>query len=257
MRLSIENVEFRYASAPVLTNICMEIGSSEIVAICGPNGVGKSTLIRCINRILKPQGSIRLEGRDINDMSMMHIAKHVGYVPQSVPNVFSMTVFEMVLMGRRPHIGWRSSRIDEEKVIEVLELMEIEDLAMRDFNELSGGQRQKVILSRALAQEPDVLLLDEPTSSLDLRHQLEVMELIRTLVDKKSLSAVMAIHDLNLASRYADKIIMMKEGRIYSAGDSESVMTPQNILSVYGVVAAVRNELGKPYIIPIKNGKTI
>ena len=134
--------------------------------------------------------------------------------------------------------------------------MGIEDLAMRDFNELSGGQRQKVIICRALAQEPKILLLDEPTSSLDLRHQLEVMEIIKGLSAERSLSVIMAAHDLNLASRYADRIIMMKNGRIHGAGDSASVLTPQTILSVYGVVAAVREELGKPYVVPLRSEKT-
>jgi len=255
MRLKIRDVEFSYASARILKNISMELAPSEMAAVCGPNGVGKSTLIKCINRILKPHGSIELEGRELRNMSMMQIARRVGYVPQNLTSVFSMTVFEMTLLGRRPHLGWRSSQTDKEKVIEILELMEIEDLALRDFNELSGGQRQKVIICRALAQEPEILLLDEPTSSLDLRHQLEVMEIIRGLVVEKSLSVIMAVHDLNLASRYADKIIMMKDGRIHSAGDSVSVLTPPNILSVYGVVAAVREELGKPFIVPLKSEK--
>jgi iron complex transport system ATP-binding protein len=129
--------------------------------------------------------------------------------------------------------------------------MDLQDYALTDFNRLSGGQQQKVIISRALAQEPDVLLLDEPTSNLDLRHQLEVMELIKGLVAEKGISVIMAVHDLNLASRYADKILMMKDGTIYRAGNSSDVLTEEVILSVYGVVAVVREESGKPYIVPI------
>lgn len=253
MKLKIKDVEFRYASTPILENICMELAPSEILAIVGPNGVGKSTLIRCIDRILKPQkGSMLLDGREIKEMSMTEIARHMGYVPQSSSGVFPVTVFDMILMGRRPHLGWRSSVADIEKVVEVLKLMEIEDLALHDFNELSGGQQQKVLIARALAQEPEVLLLDEPTSNLDIRHQLEVMETLKKLVMEDGISAIMAVHDLNLASRYADKVIMMNAGSIFSAGDPASVLTPGNIRSVYGVEAVVKNYGGRPYIMPIR-----
>lgn len=249
--IKINDVEFKYASKPILQNICLELAPSEITAVCGPNGVGKSTLIKCINKILQPNGSIRLGEKEISDMSMMHIARHIGYVPQRVSNAFSITVFEMVLMGRRPHLGWKNSQTDNTKVVEILRRMQIEDLAFTDFNQLSGGQQQKVIIARALAQEPDVLLLDEPTSSLDLRHQLEVMELVRNLAEEKGLTVAMAVHDLNMAACYADKIVLMKNGRIYDAGDASSVLTSDNILSVYGVIATVKKENGKPYIIPI------
>ena len=256
MKLKIKDVEFKFAGSPVIENICMDVASSEIVFICGPNGVGKSTLIRCLNRILNPQkGNIIIRGQNINDMSLQEISRHMGYVSQSLANVFPITVFEMVLMGRRPYLGWRNSKEDEEKVVEILELMEIDDLALRDFNELSGGQQQKVIISRALAQEPGILLLDEPTSNLDIRHQLEVMEIITNLVAEKEISVVIAVHDLNLASRYADKIIMMKNGKIFCEGDPVSVLTEENILSVYGVVSIVKNESDKPYIIPIGKKK--
>lgn len=257
MRLKINDVEFRYASTPIIEDICMDVAPSEIVTICGPNGVGKSTLIKCIDRILKPEGSILLDGQEIKNMSMIEIARQIGYVSQSSSNVFPATVFDMVLMGRRPHAGWRSSEMDEDKVIEILKLMGMEDLALRDFNELSGGQQQKVIIARALAQESKVLLLDEPTSNLDIRHQLEAMEIIKNLAKEKEISVIMSVHDLNLASRYADKIIMMNKGRIFSAGAPSLVLTSENILSVYGVETVVKNESGKPYIVPIRSVRRI
>lgn len=254
MKLKINNVEFGYTNTPIIKNICMEIAPSEIIIICGPNGAGKTTLVRCINRILKPQkGSILLEGRKMEEMSMIEIARHMGYVPQSSSPVFPLTVFDMVLIGRRPHIGWRCSETDVERVVEILKLMKIEDLALYNFNELSSGQQQKVIIARALAQEPEVLLLDEPTSNLDIKHQLEVMDIIKNLVSKKGISVIMVVHDLNLASRYADKIIMMKDGRIFNAGSPELVLAPENILTVYGVECVVKNELKKPYIVPIRS----
>ena len=255
MKLKVNNVEFSYNSTPVLENISMELDRSEILGVVGPNGAGKSTLIRCINRILKPQrGSILLEGQEIKHMGMMEIAKKLGYVPQTASHTFPATVFDTVLMGRRPHIGWRSSEKDTKNVVEVLKLMEIKDLAMRDFNELSGGQQQKVLIARALAQEASTLLLDEPTSNLDIQHQLEVMEIVKDLVTKKGISAIMAVHDLNLASRYTDRVIMMKGGRIFDAGSPYDVLTPENIMSVYNVETEVINRNGrKPYIVPIRS----
>lgn len=257
MKLKVRDVEFGYTSVPILKDVCIELAGSEVLGVVGPNGAGKSTLIRCIDRILKPQrGSILLDGRDINEMRLMELAKRMGYVPQSTSQIFPATVFDTVLMGRRPHLGWRSSEKDEEKVLDVLQMLNIENLAMRDINELSGGQQQKVFIARALVQEPDVLLLDEPTSNLDIRHQLEVMEIITSIVREKKISAIMAIHDLNLASRYADRIVMLNGGTIIDAGNPSSVLTPKNIKQVYGVEAVVRNESERPFIVPIRPVKS-
>ncbi|MHC1611002.1 MAG: ABC transporter ATP-binding protein [Candidatus Methanospirareceae archaeon] len=253
VRLKVKDLEFSYASVPVLKDVCIELAESEVLGVVGPNGAGKSTLIRCIDRILAPQkGSILLDNRDIKEMRLMELAKEMGYIPQSTSHIFPATVFDTVLMGRRPHLGWRSSEKDEEKVLDLLQMLNIEDLAMRDINELSGGQQQKVFIARALAQEPDLLLLDEPTSNLDIRHQLEVMEIIKSIVREKKISAIMAIHDLNLASRYADRIVMLNGGTIVEAGDPSSVLTPENIREVYGVAAEVKNNNGRPYIVPIR-----
>jgi iron complex transport system ATP-binding protein len=252
MKLKIKEVEFGYTSVPILKGVCLELAQSEMLGIVGPNGAGKSTLIRCINRILAPQkGSILLDEREIKEMRRMELAKKLGYIPQTAGHAFPATVFDTVLMGRRPHIGWRSSEKDSEKVLDVLQILNIEDLAMHDINEISGGQQQKVFIARALAQEPDVLLLDEPTSNLDIRHQLDVMDAIKNLVRAKEISAIMAIHDLNLGSRYADRIVMLNGGTIVAAGNPSSVLNPENIKHVYGVEAVVKNESGRPYIVPI------
>ena len=254
VRLKVKNVEFSYASVPILKDICIELAASEMLGVVGPNGAGKSTLLRCIDRILKPQrGSILLDEREIKKMSMIELAKKLGYIPQSTFQVFPATVFDTVLLGRRPHVGWRSGEKDRKKVLKALQMLNIEKFAMRDINELSGGQQQKVFIARALTQEPDVLLLDEPTSNLDIKHQLEVMEIIKSIVREKEISAIMAIHDLNLASRYADRIIMMNDGEIFSAGDSVSVLTPESIKQVYGVEAEVNHIHGRPYIVPIRS----
>jgi iron complex transport system ATP-binding protein len=251
MVLKIKDVAFRYTSMKVLDGVSMELEDSEIVGIVGPNGAGKSTLIRCINNILNPySGSITLDSIDTKSLSRMQIARILGYVPQSSANPFPSTVFDTVLMGRRPHSGWRSSPRDIQKALEILELVGIKELAMRDFTELSGGQQQKVILARALAQETDALLLDEPTSNLDIKQQLETMEIVRSLVHQKGISSIMAMHDLNLAAQYADRILMLKNGSVFDVGSPFSVLTPENIWEVYGVEAVIKEDDGKPYIIP-------
>ena len=252
MKLKVNNVEFAYNSIPVLENISMELNRAEVLGIVGPNGTGKSTLIRCIDRILNPErGSIFLDEQDISKMARMEIARKIGYVPQSIEGVFPASVIDTVLMGRRPYLGWKSSKEDLDHVLEVLELLGMMEFAMRDINEISGGQQQKVLIARALAQKADILLLDEPTSNLDIRHQLEVMEIMKDIVKNKGISAVMALHDLNLASRYADRIIMMKGGKIFAAGNPASVLTVENIKQVYGVRALVKDDGERPYIIPI------
>ena len=253
MRLKVNKIEFAYNSTSVLENISLELDRSEILGIVGPNGTGKSTLIRCIDQILKPQqGTILLDENDITTMNRMEIARKMGYVPQSTTRVFPASVVDTVLMGRRPHLGWKSSEEDMDKVLEILELLGIVEFAMKDFNEISGGQQQKVLIARALAQEADVLLLDEPTSNLDIRHQLEVMEILKDIVRKNGISAVMAIHDLNLASRYTDRILMMNGGRIFAAGDPASVLTVENIKRAYGVEVLVKSDGERPYIIPLR-----
>lgn len=253
MRLKIRDIEFGYGSVPILKNVCMELKRSEMIAIVGPNGVGKSTLIRCIDLILTPNnGSILLDGQEMKKMKRTEVAKKMGYVPQKASQSFPATVYDTILIGRRPHLGWQSSDEDNGKILDVLELLGIEDLAMKDFNDLSGGQQQKVMIARALAQDADILLFDEPTSNLDIRHQLEVMEITENLIHEKGMSVIMAVHDLNLGSRYANKVIMMYKGGIFSAGDPASVLTTENIKKVYNVEAEVSNRNGRPHIIPIR-----
>ncbi len=253
MKLSIDGVTLSYASVPVLHGISMEFCEPGVVGIIGPNGAGKSTLLRCINHVLTPKsGTVCLDGKKTRDMDAVEIARNFGYVPQEFPITFQATVFDTVLMGRRPFSSWRISREDVEIAGAALKLLNLEQVALRYHSELSGGQQQRVLIARALAQQSRVLLLDEPTSKLDIRHQLEVMDIIRTLVDKRGLLSILVIHDLNLASRYADRLIMLKEGKIYAAGDPASVLTQENIRAVYGVEAAVVLEDNLPHIIPKK-----
>jgi iron complex transport system ATP-binding protein len=203
--------------------------------------------------LLKPQkGNIIVDDMSIINMKREEISKKIGYVPQSSTSLFMLKVFDMVLLGRRPHTTWRSSDKDKKKVLNALRLLNIEHLAMKNFNELSGGQRQKVIIARAIVQETDVLLLDEATSNLDIRHQLEVMSIIRKLVDDLGISVAMIVHDLNIAARFSDKIIIMNEGKIVACGTPEEVLTEENISSVYGVEICISNIKNKPYVVPLK-----
>lgn len=253
MNITIKNLTFGYNGSRILDGLDLVVEDSEVLGLVGPNGSGKTTLIKCIDKILKPKGSILIDGRDIEALSRTELAKSLGYVPQSSSTPLATTVFDTVLMGRRPHISWRVSDSDLEKVADILELLHLESLAMRDFSQLSGGQKQKVLIARALAQEPEVLLLDEPTSSLDMRHQLEVMETIASLVKKKEISAVMALHDLNLACMFVDKLAILKGGNIFAAGEPADLLNAKNIRDVYGVEAVVMNSLDRPYIVPLRS----
>jgi iron complex transport system ATP-binding protein len=254
MNITVQGVTFTYRSTPSLIGISLTLQESEVLGMIGPNGSGKTTLLKCINKILEPkQGTILLDSQEVKKMSRLEVAKHVGYVPQStVSNPNALPVFEIVLMGRRPHISWQSSEKDNTKVWAALKMLGIEHLAMRDFYELSGGEQQRVLIARSIAQEAKVLLLDEPTSNLDIKHQLEVMNLTRKLVTKEKLAAAVAIHDLNLAARYCDKIVMLKDGKVFAAGNAQTVLNPETIRTVYGVEVTINHTNNIQYIIPIE-----
>ncbi len=249
--LQVDALRFGYRKRIILDNICLDIHKGEMVSIAGPNGTGKTTLIKCLAGIHRPtSGRVKINGKDIFEMHRREHARCVGYVPQSSPSKFPITVFEAVLMGRRPYITWKPSKADYEKTARVIESMNLKDIALRDFDKLSGGQKQKVLLARAIAQDTDYLLLDEPTSNLDLKHQLDVLEMIADLVKTKQVAAVLAMHDLNLASRFSHRVVMMKQGHILYQGTPLEVMTPENISTVYGVHAIVSQNEGHPYILP-------
>lgn len=234
MKLSIHNVTFSYNGWPVLKEITEEINKGDFVAIVGPNGSGKSTLLRCIDGILKPHaGSILLDGHNIQHLNRPARAKTFGYVPQEAGHTPPATVYDTVLMGRKPYIGWKIRDADKSITSRIIRELHIEDIAMKDVNKLSGGQRQRVFIARALAQQPEILLLDEPTANLDLRHQLEVLQLLQR-VSKQNITTLVAIHDLNLAAQYCSRFIMLKEGRIFSSGGQE-ILTRKNIETLYHI----------------------
>jgi iron complex transport system ATP-binding protein len=255
MRLQVKNICFCYGSWEALQNIELEAKAGDVLSIIGPNGAGKSTLLRCINRILKPRlGTVYLDGNEISLMSERERAKKLGYVPQSATQAFPSSVFETVLMGRRPHLNWSVSQQDLEVVERVLSQLGLMGMAVRLMSDLSGGERQKVLIARALAQEPEVLLLDEPTSNLDVRHQLEVLELVREVAHHRGKCVITVMHDLNVAGRFSDQMLMLKGGQVFAVGSPWSVLTPENVKAVYEVDSIMMKTIVGPQIIVLELG---
>ncbi|MBN2552712.1 MAG: ABC transporter ATP-binding protein [Spirochaetales bacterium] len=250
MILGVDGITFRYNSHPVLEDITFEVHTHQITAVLGPNGAGKTTLLRCINRILKPEsGTVRIEERDLAHSSSREIARRVAYVAQrSEPRRIS--AFDAVLLGRKPHIGWDVSRHDLEMTQATLKRLDLEHLSLRYTDRMSGGEYQKVCIARAVVQEPTVMLLDEPTASLDLKNQLAILRLLRTIVRGHRMCAVITMHDLNTAFRYADNFLFLKNGRIYAAVD-RSEISGAIVEEVYGVPVAVQWHQDHPVVLPL------
>ncbi len=253
MKVVVEDLYYSYPGKDVLKGVNLSLKETEIMCVVGPNGSGKSTLVKCVEGLQMPRsGKILFNGEDASGFSRPEIARMIGYVPQSSGQLFSSSVFDTVLMGRKPYYSWRCSDEDIDIVADILQLMELDDLAMDNFNNLSGGQQQRVLIARALAQMPELLLLDEPTSALDIAHQLEVMEIIHDLVHDRKISVMMVIHDLNLASRYADNILMLFEGRVYATGSAKDTLTRPNIAEVYGVETSIHDLDGTLSVTPVR-----
>lgn len=251
MNLQVKGIEFSYNHHPILDGIHFGLGPGEILGVLGVNGAGKSTLLKCINRILRPRaGSILLDELDVRKMRGDEIARHFGYVPQKYTEE-SLTVFDAVLLGRKPYIQWSASTEDLLIVEDILTRLHLEHLAQRPVDRLSGGELQKVIIARALAQKPEILLLDEPTSNLDLKNQLQVMHIIAKAVKDYRISAIVSLHDINLAMRFVDSFLMLKQGKIHFLSSKEKV-TPEDIEAVYGVKVIISQINDYQVIVPIE-----
>lgn len=249
MILTIEQLAFGYNGHRILTDINLNVRPGELLAILGPNGVGKTTLLKCVNTIHRPgKGSILVEDRNVLQMSLAEIALGIGYVAQR-SEATRMTVFDAVLMGRKPHIRWRLAERDMEIVEAALQQLDLAPLSLRHINELSGGELQKVAIARALVQEPRLLLLDEPTSSLDLRNQINILSIIRKIVDSHRIAAVMTMHDLNSALRYADRYCFLRNGSVHATCD-RSTISADIIEEVYGLPVSIHHIDNYPFIIP-------
>ena len=240
--LEVQNLSFSYGDNHVLKEIELSIPENELVSILGINGAGKSTLLKCLNRIITPQtAEIKLKSMDLNELDLVEISKLISYVPQSVRSSFSMDVFDVVLLGRRPYINWRIGENDRKVVSDTLRFLNLEDFAFRKFNQLSGGERQRIIIAKAIAQEPQLFLLDEPTSDLDLKNQIQVMKKLKSLVSDTDSpkSALIAIHDINIAARFSDRIILLSDGKIVADGTPVEVLTSENIAKVFDVTSEI------------------
>jgi len=251
--LQAKDVSFGYNGRKVLDDVRFSVSPGEIMVILGPNGAGKTTLLRCINNILKPTGgAVWVDGRKVTGMSPQQIAHRVGYVAQQ-QSAGRLTVFDAILMGRRPHIQWRVSDEDLRIVDGAIKSLSLQSLAMRYIDQVSGGELQKVAIGRALVQEPKLLLLDEPTSNLDLRNQLEILRLLRQAIQEHGLAAVMTMHDLNMALRFADKYLFLKNGRIFDVGRPEEI-SAETVEAVYGVAVEIHRNNGHPLVVPVEEG---
>ncbi len=249
--IEVNNLCFSYGKEQntVLKGIDFAAADGSITAVLGINGVGKSTLLKCINRILQADsGDIRLDGESTQDMSNRELAKRIAYVPQTIGKS-ETTVYDMVLLGRKPYIKWDVAQNDHEIVERILKKLNLEKYAVRSIATLSGGEAQKVMLARALAHEARVLLLDECTTRLDPKNQHEVLELVQTVTVENKLSTICVVHDLNLAVRYCDNYLFIKDGEVYAYGGRE-IVTPETIETVYRIHTHIIEHMGVPVIVP-------
>ncbi len=240
-RISAEGLSWEIDARKILKDVSLHAGRGQFVGLVGPNGAGKSTLLRAISGILAHvEGTVCLDGEDIRSLSSRKVAANLALIPQIAPYTYGFTSLELVLMGRYAHLGrfQIEGRDDHRIAVDAMELTETSEFAERTMDTLSGGERQRVLVARALAQQPRVLLLDEPTSNLDILHQLKVLDVVRQLVDD-GLAAIAAIHDLNMAARYCDRLLLLQDGQVVVEGPAEDVLTPETIESAFGVNAAV------------------
>jgi iron complex transport system ATP-binding protein len=256
--IRLEKVGFRYDRSWVLKGVSLDAERGAFLGILGPNGSGKTTLLNLIDGVIAPrEGRVLLEGTDAASLERNELARMVAVVPQDSPLIFSFTVQEIVLMGRAPHLGrWRfEGKRDFEIARDVMERTGTLPLAGRSMSELSGGERQRVLIARALAQEPRILLLDEPTSNLDIRHQSTFFSLVSELNRTQGLTVIAVSHDINLASLYCRRIVLLKEGAVYGEGTPEDIITEESILDVFGAPVRVDRhpQTGRPRITPICN----
>jgi iron complex transport system ATP-binding protein len=236
MTLSIEHIAFSHSSTSILHDVSFSVPNGSLLALLGPNGAGKSTLAKIIARIHKPSdGSIRLGDANLLKIPRKQHARIVSYVPQSSSVPFELNVQESVMMGRTPYAGLRPRNKDYAIVDAAIRALSLEPLRKKNLSELSGGQAQRVLIARALAQEPEALILDEPTSALDLRYQVETLELVRSVSVERRIASIIVIHDLNMAAAYCDEVVLLDQGEVVRQGRPEAVLTAETLSRIYGV----------------------
>jgi iron complex transport system ATP-binding protein len=248
--LTVSGVYFSYNNHPALKDINFTLEEGQVLGILGVNGAGKSTLLKCLNRILHPQlGTVLVEKSDISQLTGQEVARQMGYVPQRHPESL-LSVYEAVLLGRKPHMGWAVSPTDYAVVETILKQMDMTHFSHRRLCDLSGGEVQKVMIARALAQTPRILLLDEPTSNLDIKNQLEVMGMIRHVVKEQRLSAVVSIHDLNLALRFSDVFLFLRNHRVHALHTRDE-LSAETIRDVYDVEVTLVDAGNHLLVVPV------
>nr|WP_290454029.1 ABC transporter ATP-binding protein [Corynebacterium stationis] len=254
--LHVKDVSVGYGERTVLDTLNVDIKRGAVTSIVGPNGCGKSTLLRTMSRLLNPtKGEIVLDGKSIHDIPTRKLATQLGLLPQTPIAPDGIVVADLVGRGRTPHQGilGRWSQQDYDIVAEALETTGISDLAERSIDELSGGQRQRVWIAMALAQRTDTLLLDEPTTYLDVKHQLDVLDLLTELNRDRGTTIVMVLHDLNLAARYSDELVAVSGGKVFAHGHPRDVITKENVKSVFGIDSVIITDpvSDQPAVMPI------
>lgn len=256
-RLRSVGLHVGYDDKPVVHDLDLDLHDGAVTTVIGPNGCGKSTLLRALGRLLRPSaGEVLLDGTRIDKTSTKQVATQLALLPQSPSAPEGLLVRDLVARGRHPHQSWlrQWSADDEEVVAETLRWTSIEDLADAAVDQLSGGQRQRAWIAMALAQQTGLVLLDEPTTYLDLSHQIEVLDLVRMLNHDRGATVVMVLHDLNLAARYSDQVVAMRDGRIVASGRPEDVVTPDLLREIFRLEARVLPDpvTGKPMVVPVR-----
>ncbi|MCK9277616.1 MAG: ABC transporter ATP-binding protein, partial [Methanoculleus sp.] len=252
--VEVIGIDVSYGAKKVLEAISLHAERGEILGIIGPNGAGKTTLVKAMSRIVSPEnGEIYLNARSLDSFSFRELAQQVAVVPQGISISFDYTVRDIVMMGRHPYIERLSSGTSRDLEIcdRAMQLANVTHLAGSSVNAISGGERQRVLIARALAQEPKILLLDEATSNLDISHRIEILNIIRSLTGK--ITVISVFHDLNLAAYYCDRLIVLKDRRVYAVGPPEDVLTTETIRAVFGIDTFIRHHpfTRRPYVLPV------
>ena len=247
--LTVENLSYHYKGGPIILNqVSFSVEAGRFLAILGNNGVGKSTMLKCFNKILTPTGGkVLMDGDDLVRLSGRELARRIAFVAQNVPST-QMTVHDIVMLGRRPYMKWNFTEADHKIVHEAMDRLGVSHLRGRFLNQLSGGERQKVMLARALAQRPKVLLLDEPTSSLDIQNQYHVLQIVQDICREDGITAVVVIHDLNLALRFCDRFLLLRQGSVYRCG-GQDILDRQALKDVYHVDAEIMEVRGYSMVV--------
>ena len=252
--LQVQDINFSYDQETVLRSISINIKSQEFVGVIGPNGSGKSTLLKLLGSVLKPDsGQIFFKERNYINYQRKQLAQSITWVPQEHPMVFPFKVSEIVLMGRHPYLS--AFTFEGENDIEIarsaMKQTQTLQFAERGFNEISGGEKQRVVIAGAIAQEPELMILDEPTSALDIKYQIQILNILKTLNENKKTTVILAMHDLHLASKYCTRLILLEEGKIFKDGKTEEVLQKEHIEKVYGLkVHLIHDQSGNIIISP-------